>query len=73
MTNTNANPNDERDRMLEGIAKRALDIPTLRPRKSDDLDFHEVAVWSLLEALRLAYAAGIEHAIGDRGRRPRSW
>ena len=63
MTNTNANPNDERDRMLEGIAKRALDIPTLRTRKSDSLDFHDVAVWSLLEAMRLAYAAGIEHAI----------
>lgn len=66
MTNTNANPNDERDRMLEGIAKRALDIPTLRTRKSDSLDFHDVAVWSLLEAMRLAYAAGIEHAIADR-------
>lgn len=63
---TNADPNDERDRMLEGIAKRALDIATLQTRKSDSLDFHEVAVWSLLEALRLAYVAGYEQAVSDR-------
>lgn len=58
MTNTN----DERDRTLEGIAKRVLHIPTLETRKSDQLDFHDVAVWSVLEALRLAYAAGAEQA-----------
>ena len=68
----------DRDRMLEGIAKRALnivfalrslritDIPTLTARKSDSLDFHEVSVWGLLEALRLAYSAGYEQAITDR-------
>ncbi|RMH70461.1 MAG: hypothetical protein D6685_00020 [Bacteroidetes bacterium] len=60
------NANDERDRLLESIAKRALNVPTLRMRSSDDLDFHEVAVWSLLEALRLAYAAGYERAVSDR-------
>jgi len=62
MTNTN----DERDRMLEGIAKRVLHIPTLETRNSDQLDFHDVAVWSVLEALRLAYAAGYEQAVSDR-------
>jgi len=58
MTNTN----DQGDRTIEGIAKRVLDIPTLETRKSDQLDFHDLAVWSVLEALRLAYAAGAEHA-----------
>ena len=62
MTNANA----RRDRMLEGVAKRALEIPTLKERGSDSLDFHEVSVWSLLEALRLAYAAGYEQAVADR-------
>jgi hypothetical protein len=67
---TNADPNDQRDRTLEGIARRALGIPTLRTRRSDRLDFREVAVWSLLEALRLAYAAGYERAVADRERPP---
>ena len=43
------------DRELASIAKRVLRIPTLETRKSDQLDFHEVAVWSVQEALRLAY------------------
>ncbi|MDA0207668.1 MAG: hypothetical protein O2795_20330 [Acidobacteria bacterium] len=43
------------DRELASIAKRILQIPTLETRKSDQLDFHEVAVWSLKEALRLAF------------------
>ena len=43
------------DGELASIAKRILQIPTLEIRKSDQLDFHEVAVWSLQEALRLAY------------------
>ena len=43
------------DRELASIAKRILQIPTLETRKSDQLDFHEVGVWSLQEALRLAY------------------
>ncbi|MFN9289764.1 MAG: DUF6900 domain-containing protein [Planctomyces sp.] len=30
----------------------------MESRKSDRLDFHEIAVWELLKALRLAYRAG---------------
>jgi len=56
----------DRDRMLEAIATRSLNIPTLQRRNSDHLDFHEVSVWSLLEALRLAYASGYEQAVTDR-------
>ncbi len=43
---------------LEAIAKKQLEIPTLEERKSDRLDFHEVSVWGLLNALERAYEAG---------------
>ena len=48
------------DGQLESIARRALGIETLKTRKSDHLDFHEVSVWQLQEALRLAYQAGYD-------------
>ena len=51
------------DAELASIARRILKIPTLATRKMDSLDFHEVAVWQVLEALRLAYRAGRK----DRG------
>lgn len=43
---------------LEKIAQEVLDIETLETRMSDSLDFHEVSVWSLEEALKQAYEAG---------------
>lgn len=46
------------DAELASIARRVFRIPTLDTRKSDSLDFHEVAVWDVLQALRLAYRAG---------------
>ena len=46
------------DAELASIARRTLRIPTLEARNSDRLDFHEVSVWELLTALRLAYRAG---------------
>jgi hypothetical protein len=53
---------DRVDRVLEKIARTMLDIPTLRIRKSDHLDFHEVNVWDLKRALAAAYEAGREDA-----------
>ncbi len=47
------------DAELASIARRVLRIPTLDARNSDSLDFHEVSVWELLTALRLAYRAGV--------------
>ena len=44
--------------LLEGIARNVLMIETLKSRDSDSLDFHEVSVWALRDALRLAYEAG---------------
>jgi hypothetical protein len=46
------------DAQLASIARRTMDVPTLDARNSDRLDFHEVSVWELLKALRLAYRAG---------------
>ena len=59
MTNTSAN---ERDTALAGIAAQTMNIPTLDTPRSDRLDFYEVAVWSLREALERAYEAGRKHA-----------
>ena len=57
----NAQPN-ERDTTVAAIAAETLNIPTLETRRSDSLDFHEVAVWLLREALEQAYEAGRKHA-----------
>ena len=46
------------DEALENIAKQVLSIKTLETRYSDELDFHEVSVWSLKLALEKAYKAG---------------
>ncbi len=46
------------DKTLEKIAKEILWIETLETRSSDSLDFHEVSVWGLKEALEAAYKAG---------------
>ena len=43
---------------LVEIARRVLSIPTLETRYSDSLDFHEVAVWCVREALERAYDLG---------------
>ena len=47
---------------LEQIAQKELSIETLETRFSDGLDFHEVSVWELKEALKKAYQLGQEHA-----------
>ena len=46
------------DSLITLIAKKHLDIETLETRKSDRLDFHEIAVWSLRDALEAAFKAG---------------
>tara|TARA_B100001778_G_C18595074_1_gene634255 strand:- start:603 stop:779 length:177 start_codon:yes stop_codon:yes gene_type:complete len=45
------------DQLLTEIAKKDLNLETLETRNSDSLDFHDVAVWSLKEALQEAYEA----------------
>lgn len=46
------------DQLLAEIAKKHLNLETLETQNSDNLDFHDVAVWSLKEALQEAYEAG---------------
>ena len=47
------------DEILEAIAKKHFFIETLETRKSDRLDFHSCAIWSIKEALEEAFRAGI--------------
>ena len=44
--------------LFELIAQKHLGVETLEEQKSDALDFHEVAVWQIREALEAAFAAG---------------
>ena len=50
------------DKVLEDIAKEHLRVPTLETRKSDSLDFHDLAVWQLRAALEAAYQVGLAAA-----------
>lgn len=50
------------DTLLQQIAREHLRIDTLEARNQDQLDFHEVSVWSLQSALQAAYEAGRQSA-----------
>ena len=50
---------------LTGIARDHLGIVTLITRCSDELDFHDVAVWAVRNALAAAYDAGHARAAHD--------
>lgn len=49
---------EDTPRGLSEIAFEFLDIPTLVTRKSDSLDFYNVAVWAVEAALKAAFEAG---------------
>jgi hypothetical protein len=44
---------------IDKIARNVLGLATLETRKSDRLDFHDLAVWKIREALADAYLAGM--------------
>ena len=46
------------DSIIEKIAKQELDIPTLKTRNSDELDFYDLSVWQIKKALQIAFDAG---------------
>ena len=48
------------DNIFALIAEKHLFIETLETRNADRLDFHEVAVWSVRDALEAAFKAGVE-------------
>lgn len=53
--------------IIQEIARRHLRIETLQQQKSDRLDFHEVAVWSIEAALQAAFEAGKQSAVFPKG------
>ena len=46
------------NQILENIAKQHLFVETLETRHSDQMDFHDVAVWNIKATLEAAYQAG---------------
>jgi hypothetical protein len=55
---TNNIKHTQKDQILVQIAKDELHLETLETHKSDSLDFHDCAVWSIKAALEAAYEAG---------------
>jgi len=54
-------PNDTNsapEALLAELALQHLGIETLATRNSDSLDFHDVAVWAIRDALEAAWQAG---------------
>jgi hypothetical protein len=58
-TNKQSQPPSE---VLASIAREKLGFETLETRRSDALDFRDVAVWSVKDALEAAYRAGLAAA-----------
>jgi len=50
------------------IAQTHLHIETLETRHRDSLDFHDVGVWCVRDALRAAYEAGVAEGLRQAGR-----
>lgn len=51
------NPDDVNDE-LDRIGREVFSVDTLITRNSDSLDFHDVPVWAMREALKRAYRLG---------------
>jgi hypothetical protein len=48
------------NKILTGIAQKNFPgVETLKTRNSDDMDFHDVAVWAIKAALEDAFIAGM--------------
>jgi hypothetical protein len=56
--------------LLTEIARERLGIETLDTRRSDSLDFHEVSVWGVKNALWHAYQAGANASPGSTAAPP---
>ena len=59
---TRRNPAQTLDALLTRISQEHLFIDTLETQNSDSLDFHDVSVWGVKEALIAAYQAGLAAA-----------
>ena len=58
MARRKANPTAARDALTFEIAQRRFFFETLETRNRDRLDFHDVAVWAIRDALEEAFEAG---------------
>ena len=58
MKTTQNKTQEYKDAAIQNIARDLLGIETLDTRKSDSLDFHDLAVWSIRDALAAAFEAG---------------
>lgn len=68
MTTRNTTKKTTKAEAILKIAQTHLGLETIETRKSDSLDFYDLAVWTIRAALEAAYTAG--HAAGyDAGRR----
>lgn len=47
-----------KDATIQNIACDVLGLETLDARRRDSLDFHELSVWQIREALEAAFEAG---------------
>lgn len=52
-------PAEKREEAVEKIAQDYLGF-TLKTQNSDSLDFHDMSVWRIRQAMELAYEAGRE-------------
>lgn len=48
----------EMDQMLCSIARRFLNVPTLKPARTEPKSFQEMSVWQIEAALTAAFEAG---------------
>lgn len=62
MARRKANPTAARDALTFEIAQRRFFFETLETRNRDRLDFHDVAVWAIRDALEEAFEAGCRSA-----------
>ena len=60
MKTTTQKPTTQQHAIL-AIAQKVLGLETLETRYSDGLDFHDMAVWRIKEALEAAFEAGQQH------------
>jgi len=51
-------PEAAREALILDIAQRRFFLETLETRNRDRLDFHDVAVWAIRDALEEAFEAG---------------
>ena len=58
MTRRKTDPAAARDALILEIAQRRFSLETLETQNSDRLDFHDVAVWAIRDALEEAFEAG---------------